>query len=243
MQNAYLSHFPYRIILSRTGSSETAIHYPDDLSVNDVATLDVMSVTTLAEPNTLEAAIFRHMLKHPIPSFLVRRAPVLGIRVTRHDGPSAERTPLSYPSRLYLDPYLWENHLLVDQKVQEMKQCFEEAEKLQKTAQHFTAREVCQITALCPWLELICQTKGQDPMADLKRTIHYLEHVAQPGADEERAMRLKSMAEKLKATLDGLDGQLARKSETQHEVSVMPDSSPRMQGTLSGAPQTSRWNA
>ncbi|KAG8928581.1 hypothetical protein FRC01_005706 [Tulasnella sp. 417] len=181
-----------RVMLSRTGSSDTAIHYPADLSVNDIATLDVMSVTTLAEPNTLEAAIFRHMLKHPTPSFFVRRAPVLGIRVTRHDGPSAERTPLSYSSRLHLDPYLWENRLLVDQKMQEMKQCFEEAEMLQKTAQHFTARE------------------GQDPMADLKRTIHYLEHVAQPGADEERAMRLKSMADKLKATLEGLDGQLAR---------------------------------
>ncbi|KAG9046223.1 hypothetical protein FS837_004855 [Tulasnella sp. UAMH 9824] len=189
-----------RVMLSRTGSSETAIHYPDDLSVNDIATLDVMSVTTLAEPNTLDAAIFRYMLQHPIPSFLVRRAPVLGIRVTRHDGPAAERTPLSYPSRLYLDPYLWENHLLVDQKVQEMKQCFEEAEKLQKTAQHFTARE------------------GQDPMADLKRTIHYLEHVAQPGADEERAMRLKSMAEKLKATLEGLDGQLAQCKERSQEL-------------------------
>lgn len=207
--------------------------------MNDVATLDVMSVTTLAEPNTLEAAIFRHMLKHPIPSFLVRRAPVLGIRVTRHDGPSAERTPLSYPSRLYLDPYLWENHLLVDQKLQEMKQCFEEAEKLQKTAQHFTAREVCQTTALCPWLELTCQTKGQDPMADLKRTIHYLEHVAQPGADEERAVRLKSMAEKLKATLDGLDGQLARESERQHEVrtylTVAPECKERSQELLKKA--------
>lgn len=129
-------------MLSRTGSSEAAIHYPEDLSINDIATLDVMSATTLAEPNTLDAAIFRYMLKCPIPSFLVRRAPVLGIRVTRHDGPSAERTPLSYPSRLYLDPYLWENHVLVDQKVREMEQCFEEAEKLQKTAQHFTAREV-----------------------------------------------------------------------------------------------------
>lgn len=189
-----------RIMLSRKGSSDTAIHYPADLSVNDIATLDVLSVTTLAEPNTLEAAIFRHMLKSPNPSFLVRRAPVLGIRVTRHDGPSAERTPLSYPPRLYLDPYLWENRLFVDQKVQEMRQCFEEAEKLQKTAQYFAARE------------------GQDPMADLKRTIHYLEHVAQPGADDERAMRLKSMAEKLKATLDGLDGQLTQCKERSQQL-------------------------
>lgn len=60
-------------------------------------------------------------------------------------------------------------------------------------------------------------------MADLKRTIHYLEHVAQPGADEQRAIRLKSMAEKLKATLEGLDGQLSRELGHQNVDRTTPN--------------------
>ncbi|KAG8979844.1 hypothetical protein FRB90_007885, partial [Tulasnella sp. 427] len=187
-------------MISRTGSSDTSIHYPEDFGMNDLATLEVMSVTTPSEPNTLEAAIFRYMLKTPIPLYFVRRAPVLGIKVNRHDGPAAERTPLSYPARLYLDPYLYENRDLVDQKLKEMEKCFEEADKWQKTAQHFTPKE------------------GQDPMADIKRTIHYLENVAQPGGDKQREARLKSMAEKLKATMESLGGQLSQCRERSHEL-------------------------
>ncbi|KAG8952702.1 hypothetical protein FRC00_006637, partial [Tulasnella sp. 408] len=187
-----------RVVMSKWRPDEKEIHdYPYVSLVQQVfATLDQCQMATLPLEDGF-MALFGNPLLHPnSPGDDIKELYDLAL-ARRCEAVFAEQGFLpvdpetGLAPRLYLDPYLWENHLLVDQKVQEMKQCFEEAEKLQKTAQHFTARE------------------GQDPMADLKRTIHYLEHVAQPGADEERAMRLKSMAEKLKATLDGLDGQLA----------------------------------
>ncbi|KAG8904867.1 hypothetical protein FRB99_001034 [Tulasnella sp. 403] len=122
------------------------------------------------------------------------------LSLRRHDGPSSERTPLSYPARLFLDPYLWENRALVGEKLRDIERCFEDIEKIGKVAEYFSARE------------------DKDPTGDLKQTIHYLENVADPKGDAARAERLKEMAGKLKETLARIEEQLGQCSQRTVEL-------------------------
>jgi len=123
-----------RLFLSRTGYEEKDITEPLTLDVqgNDVSTVEVITASTNTEPNTLEVAIFNHLLKPPIKSFVVRRAPILAIRVHRHEGLPNTRVPFVYPKILYLDPFLWENRELVLEKVQEIEQVQDNTERISK---------------------------------------------------------------------------------------------------------------
>lgn len=112
---------------------------------NDLATLEVITASssspTTQANNTLEGAIFSNLLKPPVKSFIVRRASVVAIRVNRFDSNTAV-TPLTFPGRLFLDPFLWENRDVVLGKVQEIERAQERIERIGGVSQQFSPREV-----------------------------------------------------------------------------------------------------
>ncbi|KAG8889120.1 hypothetical protein FRB98_005735 [Tulasnella sp. 332] len=191
-----------RLVLSRTGYEEKDILEPPGIDTtvrgSDLGTLEVITASAATEANTLESAIFNHLLKPPIKSFIVRWAPVLAIRVNRFDLNSA--TPLTFPKRLFLDPFLWENRDLVLSKVQEIEHAQENIEKIGKISQQFSSRE------------------DRDPVGDLKQTICYLENVADARGDEKRAKHLESMAGKLKGALAQIQQELENCSKQMVEL-------------------------
>ncbi len=102
-----------------------------------------MSTTAPNEQNRLDSALFKYMLQAPVPSFLVQHAPIIGVRVSRHDGgPATDRKPLLFPPKLYLDPYLWENSTYVRSKLDDIEKSTEEMDRMMRMADSFTAREV-----------------------------------------------------------------------------------------------------
>lgn len=109
---------------------------------NDKAFLPIISFATSSDPNTLEHALFNYLLKTPIPFYILHPAPVLGFSIHHHDQTGFQQTRFSYPEKLYLDPFLYQNKNAVNEKLQQMETTIQSIEKTSKTLADFSAQNV-----------------------------------------------------------------------------------------------------
>ncbi|KAG8967665.1 hypothetical protein FRC03_009502 [Tulasnella sp. 419] len=173
--------------------------------IPDEATIVVNSSSDY-DPNSLENALYTLLLKPPVASWFLATSAVLTFRVTRYDSPNTIPVKYSYPKRLYLDPFMAENRVAVKEKVDQRDAWSDEMEALARRRDTLTRNE------------------GKDTLADLRKTIYFLENVADTKGDPQRRQHLDALASKLKEVILTIEKELKSCEEKLKELRLKSES-------------------